>query len=1484
MTEEPSPDAPNWLRELEAKRERRLKAKLGHETGAGSPCLNCKNDCPGLDLHFWRKICKNCKCGKESHDVQDDDIYGYAQFQLLGSKPNKCNKIVLPGKKEEIELEWTPKGQKEAIEKYLKTLPDELLPVKGSAAAQERKQLLQKQIPLHDIDPSLCDSLTEDEVKLMNDYVANIKKNIVGVGQIVHLNFDKTPVNRNLVSDKFHPNYSTTEDVKSTILNVKPLRNLNNDFNRLNIDEDYPENVKNLPVFTPNRVTNREEDKVYPVYPKIQDKIPFISSCVNEKFASPTPYVKIPFTPNARLENSYPVGGAQPVFATILHPNNRTIEDVNRLPLGFREQICVIAPNGERLPVCTNSIYYSGPNGELLVQSPSGERFYVDSKDGRYAIGPKGERLLIGANGEKYYEDPEDNRFVLKDGEKCFVPNEKFEVNPKGQRYQEDKNNKEIFFAEPDNDRYVRNCEGKRFIVDTQGKRYPIDINDGRLAVEDGTKFLLGPKNERYVQDPNDRNVLIGPNGEKFVFPDDRYDTSDYGERFLTGSGDNQKFFADPNDDRYCLGPRGERYRVGNDGNLYKIDNKDGRFLIDPKNNSKFLMGPTGNLFHQDPNDPNYVIGELNDRHYIGEDLFESEPGGVRYLKGENGIKYYADPIQERRAVGPNGEKYLIGANNELFPVDPKDKRFGRDAMGNKICLGPKGEVFYSDIDDRYVIGPDKKKYFVPKNYFNTTPNGEKLISGVNTDQPLKVDPKDDRYALGPRNERFLIGPDGEIYPVDKQDGRFGVNKNNDRIFFDPDGKVYKKDRLDDNCVTGEDGVKYYLPEDRYKTGPTGERYVLNQNKERCVPSQFNDNYAINPKGKRFFVSPKGEVFPVSDKDARFLDDSGKKFMLAPNGEKFYEDPNNPNHVIGPDGQRIKIPKDKFKTFKNGERFLETPYGLKYHPSAKDDNILIGPNGDKHILDPQGNFYKISPEDGRLFEDNNGNKFVFNDDDKKLFKQPNGNLFDPSSGKEYKLATPKYQTSANGDRFIEKNGKKFIPDPIDENYAISQQGDRFLVDPKGNLFPVDSEDARFARGPNGERFLMDADGNVFYPDPYDDKYVIGPKNEKYFLPEDKFITSPSGERFLRDSNGKKYIPDPRNSNLAIGPDGRIYGVNKNKETYPLNTSQKDDNSIISPKQDPRFFTDPLGNNYVETTQGIKFPVNKEDENFVESPDGKTYMLPPNNDAYIVGPNGLKQQLKLPPPTPNKHLIPENAFSSVPEENLEPHHVTVGGIKDIEYENKIKSAQIHHDNNHLEEPKNHFIPNQNPQSCHHCKKLFENDSIVVQIDRANASFHSNCFRCYGCNQNLADLLYFYDKDSDQIYCGRDYAKIKGIPRCMACDELIFVKEYCLAENATFHVKHFCCFECDTPLAGSNYVMEESQPICLSCYETVRASKCAACFKVIKPDEPGATLKGLHFHAHDGCFRCHVCTKPLLNAKLLLRNDKLYCSGVCLGNDQ
>lgn len=237
--------------------------------------------------------------------------------------------------------------------------------------------------------------------------------------------------------------------------------------------------------------------------------------------------------------------------------------------------------------------------------------------------------------------------------------------------------------------------------------------------------------------------------------------------------------------------------------------------------------------------------------------------------------------------------------------------------------------------------------------------------------------------------------------------------------------------------------------------------------------------------------------------------------------------------------------------------------------------------------------------------------------------------------------------------------------------------------------------------------------------------------------------------------------------------------------------------------------------------------------------------------------------------------------NVAQDTQKPMQVNIGAINDIVYPKLAERRP----NEIFELPQTGYQPQnvKNSLSCHRCKKPFEDDAIVIGIERSTALFHASCFKCKGCNQNLADLVYFYHEESDDIYCGRDYAKIRGIPRCKACDELIFVKEYCLAENTTFHVKHFCCFECDTALAGQDYLMEDSQPVCLPCFEKIKANRCGSCFNIIKADETGAKLNDLHFHVNDICFACKVCKRPLLGMKLLLKNQRLYCSKICYGVD-
>lgn len=86
-------------------------------------------------------------------------------------------------------FEWVPPNTtKELAEDYMKALPVERLPIKGSTGAALRKQQLQKQIPLHDIDYQACDELTDNEKIEFQQYLDNLKK-CAGQGKVFKVTF-----------------------------------------------------------------------------------------------------------------------------------------------------------------------------------------------------------------------------------------------------------------------------------------------------------------------------------------------------------------------------------------------------------------------------------------------------------------------------------------------------------------------------------------------------------------------------------------------------------------------------------------------------------------------------------------------------------------------------------------------------------------------------------------------------------------------------------------------------------------------------------------------------------------------------------------------------------------------------------------------------------------------------------------------------------------------------------------------------------------------------------------------------------------------------------------------------------------------------------------------------------------------------------------------------------------------------------------------
>lgn len=90
---------------------------------------------------------------------------------------------------DEVTFEWAPPDTtKELAADYMKALPEDKLPIKGSAGAALRKQQLQRQLPLHDIDHKVCDELSESERKQFEKYLENLKK-YVGQGKVTKVTF-----------------------------------------------------------------------------------------------------------------------------------------------------------------------------------------------------------------------------------------------------------------------------------------------------------------------------------------------------------------------------------------------------------------------------------------------------------------------------------------------------------------------------------------------------------------------------------------------------------------------------------------------------------------------------------------------------------------------------------------------------------------------------------------------------------------------------------------------------------------------------------------------------------------------------------------------------------------------------------------------------------------------------------------------------------------------------------------------------------------------------------------------------------------------------------------------------------------------------------------------------------------------------------------------------------------------------------------------
>ncbi|XP_067880487.1 5'-nucleotidase domain-containing protein 2 isoform X3 [Heterodontus francisci] len=186
-------------------------------------------------------------------------------------------------------------------------------------------------------------------------------------------------------------------------------------------------------------------------------------------------------------------------------------------------------------------------------------------------------------------------------------------------------------------------------------------------------------------------------------------------------------------------------------------------------------------------------------------------------------------------------------------------------------------------------------------------------------------------------------------------------------------------------------------------------------------------------------------------------------------------------------------------------------------------------------------------------------------------------------------------------------------------------------------------------------------------------------------------------------------------------------------------------------------------------------------------------------------------------------------------------------------------------------------------CQQCGRQIRGGHLAVFASRAGhgTRWHPECFTCAVCAELLLDLIYFYQ--DGKIYCGRHHAE-QLKPRCQACDEIILADECTVAEGRHWHMKHFCCFECEAPLAGQRYVMKQSQPFCFTCFESLYAEYCDSCGEHIGIEQSQMAYRGQHWHATHLCFCCAHCRQSLLGQPFLPKQGQIFCCKACsLGSD-
>ncbi|KAK0173187.1 hypothetical protein PV328_006423 [Microctonus aethiopoides] len=212
-------------------------------TVQGAPCSQCRELCStGYVPHFWRKVCRSCRCPREDHHRPSVKATGSSSlalapgtsmamamaFQSTGAPVTSGNggggnaaAAAIPPHQEPYkspidpppalqdplvhhhqrlsqsdddsgcaleEYTWVPPGLRpDQVHLYFSSLPEDKIPYVGSAGERERVKQLLQQLPPHDNEARYCSGLSEEEKRELRVFAGQRKREALGRGHASQL-------------------------------------------------------------------------------------------------------------------------------------------------------------------------------------------------------------------------------------------------------------------------------------------------------------------------------------------------------------------------------------------------------------------------------------------------------------------------------------------------------------------------------------------------------------------------------------------------------------------------------------------------------------------------------------------------------------------------------------------------------------------------------------------------------------------------------------------------------------------------------------------------------------------------------------------------------------------------------------------------------------------------------------------------------------------------------------------------------------------------------------------------------------------------------------------------------------------------------------------------------------------------------------------------------------------------------------------------